>query len=261
MLIDTHCHLDYDPYDADRAAVLARAQAAGVSRVIIPATDLDSGRRALALAEQYDGIYYAAGIHPNQTATYSPSDLAAVEALAAHSKNVAIGEIGLDYHWDFSPKSQQYAALEGQLALAARLEKPVILHNRESSDDLLAILRAWVSTLPASLRARPGVLHSFSAPRAVAEQALELGFYLGFTGPITYKNANDLRLIAGAVPTDRILIETDGPYLTPVPHRGSRNEPAYVRLVAERLATLHRLPQADFFARTTRNAEILFALP
>jgi TatD DNase family protein len=260
MLIDTHCHLDLDAYDEDRAAVIERAAAQGVTRIINPATTIESGAAILSLAEAYPGLYAAVGIHPNDSSAYRPADLQAIEAQARHSKVVAIGEIGLDYYRDWSPPAQQHAAFEGQLTLAARLGLPVIIHNREASEDVLAILAAWVRTLPEALRERSGVMHSFSAPRATAESALALGFYLGFTGPLTFKNAHDLRAIAAAVPLDRLLVETDGPFLTPLPHRGQRNEPAYVRFVAERLAVLHNVSEAAIQEITTRNAERLFGL-
>jgi TatD DNase family protein len=184
-----------------------------------------------------------------------------LEALARADKIVAIGEIGLDYYRDYSPKARQIEAFEAQLALAARLGLPVIIHNREAHEDVIAILEGWVNTLPPGLRERPGVLHSFSAPPAVAERALNAGFYLGFTGPITFKNADDLRRIAARVPLDRLLVETDGPYLTPTPHRGKRNEPAYIPLIVERLASLHILPVEQMAQATTANAERLFQIP
>ncbi len=264
MLIDTHCHLDFDAYDADRADVIARAAAQGVTRIVNPATDAASGAAALALADVYPGIFVAVGIHPNSTAEFTPADLDGIAQQAqhthVHTHVVAIGEIGLDYYRDWSPRAQQRLAFEQQLELAARLELPVIIHNREASADVLAVLAAWVPTLPDSLRERPGVLHSFSAPRAAAEQALALGFYLGFTGPITYKNADALRSVAAAAPLDRLLVETDGPFLTPHPHRGKRNEPAYVAYVAERLAALHNVSNEALAAATTQNAERLFGL-
>jgi TatD DNase family protein len=261
MLIDTHCHLDFDAYDADRADIVARAIASGVTRIVNPATDADTGAAALALAAVYPGVYAAAGIHPNSTASYLPGDLEVIEGQAQQPKAVAIGEIGLDYYRDWSPKDRQRVAFEDQLALAAQLELPVIIHNRQADDDVLAILAAWIPTLPQHLRMRPGVLHSFSAPRAVAEKALALGFYLGFTGPITFKNADSLRSVAAAVPLDRLLTETDGPFLTPHPFRGKRNEPAYVTYVAERLAALHNVPDDVMRDTTRRNAERLFNLP
>lgn len=258
MLVDTHCHLNAEAYAEDRAAVIARAQMQGVTRVIIPATELESGEEARILAEQHTGIYFAVGFHPNSTASATSEDLERVESQAAHPKVVAIGEIGLDYYRDWSPKAQQWTFFEAQLALASKLNLPIIIHNREATDDVIALLANWVPTLPPALREHPGVMHSFSAPRAAAERVVELGFYLGFTGPITYKNANDLRLIAAAAPLDRLLIETDGPYLTPVPHRGERNEPAYVTHVADRLASLRNLDLAEIAALTTANAERLF---
>ncbi len=259
-LIDTHCHLDFNAYDGLRDEIVAEAAASGVTRIINPGTDLERSRAAIALAETYPGVYAAVGVHPNSTADFSPTHLATLHDLAAHPKVVALGEIGLDYYWEDSPKDVQWAAFETQLNLAAALELPVIIHNRDASDDVLAVLAAWTAALPAALRERPGVLHSFSAPQSAAERGLALGFYLGFTGPVTFKNADDLRHIAARVPADRLLVETDGPFLTPHPYRGRRpNHPAYVRFIAERLAALRAIPYEDFAAQTTANAERLFA--
>lgn len=259
-LIDTHCHLDFSAYDGLRDEIVAEAAASGVTRILNPGTDLERSRAAIALAETYPGVYAAVGVHPNSTADFSPAHLAALHDLAAHPKVVALGEIGLDYYWDDSPKDVQWAAFEAQLDLAAALELPAIIHNRDASDDVLAVLAAWTAALPAALRERPGVLHSFSAPQSAAERGLALGFYLGFTGPVTFKNADNLRHIAARVPADRLLVETDGPFLTPHPYRGRRpNHPAYVRFIAERLAALRAIPYEDFAAQTTANAERLFA--
>lgn len=260
-MIDTHCHLNFDAYDADRDDVIARAATAGVMRVINPGVDRATSQAALDLAARYSGIYAAVGMHPNDTANFTDDDLSWIEAMAHQPKVVAIGEIGLDYHWHDSPKEMQFKAFEAQLALAARLELPVIIHNREASDDVIAILEAWTRDLPPALRDRAGVLHSFSAPHSVAERALAAGFYLGFTGPITFKNADDLRRTAATVPLDRILVETDGPFLTPTPHRGKRNEPAYIPLIVERLAALKTIPVQQMAEATTINAERLFGLP
>lgn len=259
-LIDTHIHLDFNAYNDDREAVLQRAHEQGVRWFLNPGTDIGTSQAAIHLAEKYDAVYAGVAIHPNSTVSWSPEILTSIEQLAPHPKAVAIGEIGLDYYWDKSPKPVQQKAFEDQLALAARLEMPIIIHNREASDDVIAILRQWVPTLPASLQNRPGVFHSFSAPPEIADAALEMGFYLGFTGPVTYKKADDLRAIAARVPLDRMLVETDGPFLTPHPHRGERNEPAYVRLVAERLATLRHMELEEFAHQTTANAVRLFAL-
>lgn len=260
-LVDTHCHLNFDRYNDDRDAVIKRAHDEGVTRIIIPAVDIDSTREALALADQYEGIYAAVGVHPNSTAGFSDSDLADIERLAAHPKIVAIGEIGLDYYWDKSSPETQKRAFHAQLELAAKLELPVIIHNREASDDVMDVLEAWVeSGLPESIQSRPGVLHSFSAPQEIAQRAIASGFFLGFTGPITFKKADDLRAVARSVPLDRLLVETDGPFLTPVPYRGKRNQPAYVQFIADRLASLKGVPTDEIARITTENALRLFNL-
>ncbi len=259
-LIDTHCHLDFNAYAEDRDVVVRRAMEHGVTQIINPGTDISTSQAAIRMAETYDGVYAAVALHPNSTASWSPEAIATIEQLAAHEKVVAIGEIGLDYYWDKSPKAVQRAAFEAQLALAAKLKLPVIIHNREASEDVMDVLRAWVETLPDALKDRPGVLHSFSAPPAIADEAVALGFYLGFTGPVTFKKADELRSIAARIPLDRILVETDGPFLTPHPYRGKRNEPGYVRFVAERIATLQNMDNDEFSAQTTANAGRLFGL-
>ncbi len=260
-LIDTHCHLNFDAFDEDRDAVIVRAAEAGVNRILIPATDVQTCDEAIGLADNHDGIYAAVGIHPNSSSNFEVSMIEVLREKAANEKVIAIGEIGLDYHWDTSPKAVQWQAFEAQLELARTLEVPVIIHNREATEDILQILEAWVKTLSANLRKRPGVLHSFSASPEAAERAITAGLYLGFTGPLTFKNADELRHIAAQVPINRVLVETDSPYLTPTPYRGKRNEPAHVRLVAERFAALRQLSYEETVAQTTRNAEVLFNLP
>ena len=260
-LIDTHCHLNFSSFDEDRDDVLRRAREAGVDRVIIPAIDLASCRHALALADVHAGLFVAAGIHPNSCGDFNQSALETLRGFSRHKRAVAIGEIGLDYYRDKCPPAKQRRALEMQLELAAGLQLPVILHNRESSEDLLAILEAWAPSVPPAMKARLGVLHSFSASDEIARRALELGFYLGFTGPITYKKAHELRAIAAGAPINRLLIETDGPFLAPQQRRGKRNEPSYLRYVNERLAQLKGLAIDDMARQTTLNAERLFALP
>lgn len=260
-LVDSHCHLNFHRYDHDRAEVLRRACEAGVKRIIIPAIDLDSCRQALALAAAESGIYAAVGIHPNSSSDFKESDIDELRQMAGDSKVVAVGEIGLDYHWDKSPKPQQWRAFEAQLALASQLELPLIVHNRAASDDVITILENWAPSAPAKLLGRLGVLHSFSASGEIAQRALELGFYLGFTGPVTFKKADALRDVAQRIPVDRLLIETDGPFLAPQQRRGKRNEPAYVRFVNANLAELHRVTPEEMARQTTSNAERLFALP
>lgn len=258
MLIDTHCHLNFDSYQDDRETVIKRATEAGVKTIINPAIDIQTSKDLLKIVESFAGLYAAIGIHPNSSADFHDEMIDELKALAQHPKVVAIGEIGLDYHWRESPKETQWRALEAQLQLAKALELPVIIHNRESSEDVIGILETWAKDLPVSLKERPGVMHSFSASEAIAEQALKAGFYLGFTGPITYKNADNLRHIAARIPVERILVETDGPFLTPVPHRGKRNEPAYIPLIVERLAGLKQMTVDEMSAVTTQNAMRLF---
>lgn len=251
MLIDTHCHLDYAQFDADRAAVLQRAGAAGISAIIIPGTDLESSHRAVALAEAHAGVFAAVGVHPTSTGNWSENDGAVLRDLLTCPKVVAVGEIGIDLYWKDVPLAVQQRALRAQLDLAAEFGKPVIIHDRDAHAEVLAVLRA--QTPPAG-----AVLHAFSGDQALAEAALELGFYLGVDGPLTYKKNDALRAIFAAVPLERVLIETDAPYLTPQAHRGQRNEPAYVRYVAEKLAEIRRLPLAEVAQATTANAKRLF---
>ncbi len=259
-LVDTHCHINFDSYDEDRDAVLARAANVGVTKIINPAIDMPTSRVIVEMTEQHDGLYAAVGIHPNSSDDFADSMVDELVVLAKKPHVVAIGEIGLDYHWDKSPKEQQFRAFETQLALAAQLELPVIIHNREASEDVMAILERWVTALPDTLKDRPGVLHSFSGPAEIAERALACGFYLGFTGPITYKNADSLRHIAAQVPLNRMVVETDGPFLTPVPYRGKRNEPAYIPYMVERLAPLRQISVEEMGNATTENAARLFKL-
>lgn len=259
-LVDTHCHLNFRSYNDDRAEVLQRADLAGVRRIIIPAIDLPSCGEALDLAAKHERVHAAIGIHPNSCSDFSASQLDQLRALSREQNVVAIGEVGLDYYWDRRPKPAQQIALEAQLELAAEAGLPVILHNREATADLMATLEAWAPSAPSLLRNRLGVLHSFSASADVAKRAIELGFYIGFTGPITYKKAEELRSVAAIVPCDRILIETDGPFLAPHPRRGKRNEPAFLSHINDKLAELRGVSAEAMAKQTTANARRLFAL-
>ncbi|MCP5097944.1 MAG: TatD family hydrolase [Chloroflexi bacterium] len=254
MLIDTHCHLDFDRFDVDRDEIVQRAFDAGVTRIIVPALDMQNVHSVLRLADQYDTVYAAVGVHPNSTAGWQDQWIGVLRDLARHPKVVAIGEIGLDYYWDKSPKAMQHRALTLQLELAAELNLPVIIHNRESSDDVIRLLSE--SSLVG--RENPGVLHSFSASWETAVSALQLGYYLGFTGPVTFKKAEELRQQVAKVPLDRLLVETDAPFLTPHPYRGKRNEPAYVAYVAERIAMVRGVETAVLAQHSTNNALRLF---
>jgi TatD DNase family protein len=258
MLIDTHCHLNLPHYQPDLPDVIARATAAGVTRIVIPAVDMAHLPDVLAIADQYAGVYAAVGVHPNDIGDFGPSTVDTLRPLARHPKVVAVGEIGLDYYWNTFPHAAQQAAFAAQLDLAAELDLPVIIHNREASADVVAQLVAWARALPPTRRAAVGVLHSVSAPWELVQQVVAVGFYVGFTGPITYKKADETRQLAAQVPLDRIVLETDGPYLTPHPHRGQRNEPAYLPLMNATLATVRELSAAACAAHTTANAYRLF---
>lgn len=269
MLVDTHCHLNFESFAADREAVVERARQAGVGRMLNPGIDLPTSREAVALAEQYPEVYAAVGVHPNDLPVWGPGVEAALRALAAHPKVIAIGEIGLDDYWEQTPRPAQEQALQAQLELAAGLGLPVVIHVRNArppgagraTSDALAILGEWQRGLQAAgspLAARPGVLHSYSDSLELALQAVRLNFYLGVTGPVTFKKADELRRVAAGVPLEALLIETDAPFLTPHPHRGQRNEPAYVAYVAGQIASLRGLEIEQLTHLIAENAERLF---
>jgi len=268
-LTDTHCHLDYNKFDSDRAGVIQRATAAGVVRILVPGLDHRSSAAAVRLAESTSSVYAAVGFHPTDLDKFSAATFQQVKDLAAHPKVVAIGEIGLDYYWvkESDKRANQREALKQQLQFAAKMDKPVVIHMREENDawfgetsvDLLEILSAWHAGLKSPLRERPGVLHSFNGDLETAQKALALNFYIGITGPVTYKNADKKREIIRQLPLDRILIETDAPFLAPVPHRGKRNEPAYALHIADKIAEIHSKSPAEIAALTTANAACLFA--
>lgn len=249
-LIDTHAHLDASDYAEDRAAVIARAHGERIGILSI-GTDLPSSRAALALAARHRCIWGAVGVHPHDAKTLDRRAFDELERLAGEGA-VAIGEIGLDYYRNLSPSSAQRRAFADQLDLARSLDLPVIIHNRESTKDLVAILRKHPP--------RRGVIHSFLGDRALAEVFLDLNLHLGIGGPLTFNKNDALQEAVVTAPLDRLLVETDCPYLTPVPHRGKRNEPAYVRYVAEEIAALRGVPFSNIAAATTRNASALFSL-
>ncbi|MDA0244969.1 MAG: TatD family hydrolase [Chloroflexi bacterium] len=256
MLVDTHCHLDFDKFAEDLDDVIQRAVAADVRKMIIPAVDLESIPQVLAVAEKYQWVYAAVGVHPNSTADLPPDWLAQIRTYASHHKVLAIGEIGLDYYWDKSPKAVQQAAFTAQLQLAYELQKPTIIHNREADEDVLRLLRQ--SPLAGDEVEKPGVLHSFMGSWDTAVDAVEMGFYLGFTGPVTYPKNESLREVAREMPMDRLLVETDAPFLAPQSQRGRRNEPAYVSEISTFIANLRGLDPAIFANMTTENAACLF---
>ncbi|MBL8851281.1 MAG: TatD family hydrolase [Planctomycetaceae bacterium] len=256
MLIDTHAHLDENAFAFDRADVVAAAAAAGVTRIVTIGTTLESSRAALAITQEFPGVFAAIGIHPNYAAVAQPDDWRMVMELAGEAKVVAVGETGLDRYWDHTPIDVQQDYFDRHLELSRRIGKPFIVHCRDAETDTIAQLRR-----AAEQQSLNGVMHSFAGSTETADSCLDLGLYLSFSGMVTYKKSEELRQIAARVPADRILVETDSPYLAPVPNRGKRNEPAWVRHTAEVIAQVRGIPLEEFAAQTTANAERLFALP
>ncbi len=258
-LFDTHAHLDLEDFDPDRTEVIARARRAGVAAMICPGISADSSRAAVRLAETEEGVFAAAGIQPNYCAQASPGDWERIVALADHARVVAIGETGLDRHWDFTPFGVQQDYFDRHLRLAQARGLPVIVHCREAEADVLAMLREAARRGPLA-----GVLHAFSGDGTFAEECLALGFQISLAGAVTYTNKKfeALREAARAIPEDRILIETDSPYLVPHPLRGKekRNEPANLVLTARCLAELRGVSPEQLAAQTTANARRLFGL-
>ena len=260
-IADTHCHLDFDAFDGDRDEVISRARGAGVVRMLNPGVDLSSSSKAIQLAYIYEEVFVACGVHPNDALSWNNETEQTLRQMVDKPKVVAIGEIGLDYYRDRAPQGLQKLILIKQLALAKEAVLPVVIHNRQASTDALELLSTWHADLVTSgspLAAQPGVLHSFSGDHEVATRAIEMNFMIGITGPITYRNADDLRQIVRSVPLSSLLIETDAPFLTPQPRRGERNEPTYVAWVAEKIAEIHGLPVQEVMEQTTANSFKLF---
>lgn len=264
MLVDTHAHLYLDRFRSDLPEVVARAHAAGVRCVVQPAIDVSSVEKALALCDTYPGFYAMTALHPSETREATEADFEAVQAFCEDPRVVAVGESGLDYYWDRSFDDRQQAYFRRHIRLAMAADLPLILHIRDKQGredvhrDLVRILREErdASGTPERLR---GIFHCFSGPAWMIEAAVDLGFLLGIGGVLTFKNGG-LDVIAPDLPMDRVVLETDAPFLAPVPHRGKRNEPAYVRIVAERLAELTGLPFEEIARLTTENAERLFGI-
>jgi TatD DNase family protein len=249
MLIDSHCHLDSDQFDPDREAVIQRALDSGVTHLVAIGTgngppDLEAGVR---LADKYEAFYATVGVHPHDAAKATEETFHRLSQLAQHPKVVAIGEIGLDYHYDFSPRETQHAVFIEQMGLAARAKKPIVIHTREAWDDTISLIREHWDV------ERGGIMHCFSGGPKEAQQALDLGFYLSFGGIVTFPKALEIQEAARIVPADRILLETDAPYLAPVPKRGKRNEPAYIVETARKLAQLRGVSEQAIAETTTAN--------
>jgi TatD DNase family protein len=251
-LTDTHCHLDLPAFDADRPQVLDRARRAGLTRILIPGIDLPGSRRAAQLARSDPMLRFAAGVHAHESASVDGRALAALRELARAEGAAAIGEIGLDYFRALAPRAGQRQAFRAQIALACELGLPVVFHVRDSQEDALAILSEFAGTVR-------GVWHAFSGDRAAVERAAAMGFYFGIAGPLTYPKADSLREAVRAVPPERILFETDSPYLPPQGNRGKRNEPALVLGVARAAAGERRTDVGELVQTARRNANLLFA--
>ena len=269
QLTDTHCHLDYNKFDDDRDAVISRAINSGLIRMLVPGLHHRSSKDAVRLAESNPSVYAAVGFHPTDLDEFSESAFQEVKELASHSKVVAVGEIGIDYYWvkEIEKRTFQREILRRQLQFAKDINKPVIIHMREENDawigdasvDLLEILNNWQKGLQGLLAERPGVLHSFNGTLETAQKALAMNFYIGVTGPVTYKNAEKKREIIKQLPLEKLLIETDSPFLSPVPVREKRNEPSYILHIADKIAEIHSKSPAEIAAITTANAARLFA--
>ncbi|HEY4554004.1 MAG TPA: TatD family hydrolase [Bacillaceae bacterium] len=254
MLFDTHVHLNDAQFEEDLEEVIRRAQSAGVKNMTVVGFDRKTIERALELVEEYDFLYASVGWHPVDAIDMKEEDLVWIEELAAHPKVVALGEMGLDYHWDKSPKDIQQEVFRKQIRLAKKLKMPIIIHNRDAAQDIVNILREEEASEVG------GIMHCFSGSVEIAKECMEMNFYISLGGPVTFKNAKKPKEVAQEVPMDRLLIETDCPYLAPHPNRGKRNEPAYVRLVAEQIAELKGISLEELAEATTRNAKKVFGI-
>ncbi|MGM0523240.1 MAG: TatD family hydrolase [Bacillota bacterium] len=254
MLFDTHVHLNIEQFDEDRDEVIQRAKVAGVEKMVVVGFDHETIPKAIALAEAHDFIYAAVGWHPVDAIDFTDDDLLWLEELTRHEKVVALGEMGLDYHWDKSPKDVQKDVFRKQIALAKKVKLPIIIHNREATEDVIALLQEEHAEEVG------GIMHCFAGEVEHVEPCLEMNFYISLGGPVTFKNAKVPKEVAKVVPADRLLVETDCPFLAPHPHRGKRNEPAYVRLVAEQIADLRETSIETIEQQTTANALRLFGI-
>ncbi len=252
MIFDTHAHYDDEKFDPDRRELLEKMPDAGVELIVDPASDIASARKAQAIAGEYPFVYFAAGVHPHEAAEAGDTYLEDIRELSRDPKCVAVGEIGLDYHYDFSPRDTQRRVYSEQLELSKELDLPVIIHEREAVQDNLDILRA-------NPGAR-GVVHCYSGSWETAKLLLEMGFYLGFTGVVTFKNARKCVEVAEKMPLERMVIETDSPYMAPTPHRGERNSSLLLHLIAERIAEIRGMSPEDVARITLENGKRLFSL-
>lgn len=252
MFFDTHAHYDDEAFDEDRDELLRRLTVGGVELIIDPGCDLKSSRAAIDLAEKYPFVYAAVGVHPEELAGFSVEQLDEIRAMAAHKKCVAIGEIGLDYYWDSSHKQEQKTLFRAQIEMALELCKPIIVHDREAHGDCMELVRDCKN-----LR---GVFHCYSGSADMAKELLKMGWYLGFDGPVTYKNARKTIEVLEICPLDRLLIETDSPYLSPVPMRGKRNDSGNLKYIAEKIADVKHISPGEAARISAENGKKLFGI-
>ncbi|MGD6850271.1 TatD family hydrolase [Rossellomorea aquimaris] len=252
MLFDTHVHLNAEQFDEDLEEVISRARDAGVEKMVVVGFDRPTINRAMELIEQYEFLYASIGWHPVDAIDMKDEDLAWIEELSNHPKVVAIGEMGLDYHWDKSPKDVQKEVFRKQIHLAKKVKLPIIIHNRDATQDIVDILREE------GAEEVGGIMHCFSGSPEIAQECVDMNFYISLGGPVTFKNAKKPKEVAKEIPLEKLLIETDCPYLAPHPNRGKRNEPAYVKLVAEQIAELKEVSLEEVENITTENAKKLF---
>lgn len=255
MIIDTHCHLNFNLFQDDLPDVLSRARDCGIGRIIVPATDLASSYEAIELSHKYPEVYAAVGIHPNDAEGFTLSDVDKLHELALDPRVVAIGEIGLDNYHDDVEMPVQMSAFDAQLDLALSINLPVLIHNREADEEMKSTL---LRRYDGKTNTRTGILHAFSSPLEFARLAVDLGFYLGFGGPITYKNSGSKKEVISEIRRDRIVLETDAPFLSPQPKRGRRNEPSFTVFIAEEIANIWKTSFTEVTETTTQNAARIF---
>ncbi len=254
MLFDTHAHLNSQQYKEDLEQVIERAKSEKVEKIVVVGFDRPTIMRAMELIEEYDFIYAAIGWHPVDAIDMTDEDLAWIKDLSQHEKVVAIGEMGLDYYWDKSPKDVQKEVFRRQIALAKEVNLPIVIHNRDATEDVVTILKEEGAAEVG------GIMHCFTGSLETAKACMDMNFYISFGEPVTFKNAKKPKEVVKEIPGDRLLIETDCPYLTPVPFRGKRNEPSYVKYIAEQIAELREISFEELAELTTKNAKKVFRI-
>lgn len=257
-IIDTHAHLDMPEFDADRAAVIARARDAGVETIVSVGTDLESSRKAIALAEEYPGVFATVGFHPHEAAHMKEADVALLAELTKRPRVIAIGELGLDYYRNRAPREVQLQALKWQLGLAEKLGLPVVIHCRQAEKDMLLLLRDWTSSRRSNRASPVGVIHCFSGDMETARQYLDMGFFISLGAYIGYPSSLHRADVIRAIPSDRLMVETDSPFLPPQAHRGKRNEPSYLPATVQVIAEMRKVAPPVIAGETTQNARRLF---